>query len=312
MPHPNQQPTLPSPLRMALIGDIETPNRWPFNWLLKQALGSMGLCLEQCFCGSILGGDCMGRAVWASDAVQAGVRQLLSDLTAFQPNIIVCMGSAALHLLHNGNVPPKQTKAGNSWPASLAKWRGSLWLAHERLFAAAPLAPHDPICLIHGLPASQHDCLYCCLCFKPLTPAQCHVLPNGSREDVCEACAAAEQARVTKKALQAPTTNLTVPASDGQSACLTDHAATTPSLQTSSLASSASPYNTAGGVGLFSSTNAPTQPWKCLATWSPGHVERNYAAKFDLLADLRRARDEAVVPALELPTMDIRWGPENN
>lgn len=32
----------------------------------------------------------------------------------------------------------------------------------------------------------------CCLCFDVFTLAQLHVLPDGTREDVCEPCAARE------------------------------------------------------------------------------------------------------------------------
>jgi len=52
----------------------------------------------------------------------------------------------------------------------------------------------DPVCLIHGRKLSEHDCLYCCLCFKPLTVEECHLLPDGKREDVCNECAEKEQA----------------------------------------------------------------------------------------------------------------------
>jgi hypothetical protein len=27
----------------------------------------------------------------------------------------------------------------------------------------------DPVCLFHGQKLSEHECLYCCLCFKVLT-----------------------------------------------------------------------------------------------------------------------------------------------
>lgn len=53
----------------------------------------------------------------------------------------------------------------------------------------------DPVCLVHGQRKSEHYCLYCCLCFKPLTPDQCNVLPNGQKEDVCVPCAEGEKAR---------------------------------------------------------------------------------------------------------------------
>lgn len=54
----------------------------------------------------------------------------------------------------------------------------------------------DPTCLIHGKKWSEHElgfCLYCCLCFKSLTPDECHVLPNGKKEDVCKPCATKER-----------------------------------------------------------------------------------------------------------------------
>ena len=50
----------------------------------------------------------------------------------------------------------------------------------------------DYTCLIHGKKMSEHDCIYCCLCFKSLTLEQCHLLSNGKREDVCNECAARE------------------------------------------------------------------------------------------------------------------------
>lgn len=53
--------------------------------------------------------------------------------------------------------------------------------------------PIDPVCLIHGKRMSEHDCLYCCLCFTPLTPEQCHVREDGQKEDVCLKCAKQEK-----------------------------------------------------------------------------------------------------------------------
>jgi len=49
----------------------------------------------------------------------------------------------------------------------------------------------DPVCLVHGKKMSEHDCLYCCLCFRDLKPEDCNVR-NGRREDVCVPCATAE------------------------------------------------------------------------------------------------------------------------
>ena len=50
----------------------------------------------------------------------------------------------------------------------------------------------DPTCAFHGLKWSEHECLYCCLCFKTLTVEECHMLPSGGREDMCNECAAQE------------------------------------------------------------------------------------------------------------------------
>jgi len=55
--------------------------------------------------------------------------------------------------------------------------------------------PIDPVCLIHGKKKSEHECLYCCLCFKPLTIEECHITSDGQREDVCNECAENENAQ---------------------------------------------------------------------------------------------------------------------
>lgn len=59
----------------------------------------------------------------------------------------------------------------------------------------------DWTCLIHGKKMSEHPpygCLYCCLCFKDLTPEECHVLPDGTKEDVCNECAKYEEEKIKR------------------------------------------------------------------------------------------------------------------
>lgn len=51
----------------------------------------------------------------------------------------------------------------------------------------------DPVCLIHGKQMSEHKCLSCCLCFKPMEPSECSWTPDGKREDVCVECAIKER-----------------------------------------------------------------------------------------------------------------------
>jgi len=56
--------------------------------------------------------------------------------------------------------------------------------------------PIDYTCLIHGKKMSEHPdygCLYCCLCFKSLTPEECNVRDDGVKEDVCVPCAKREK-----------------------------------------------------------------------------------------------------------------------
>jgi hypothetical protein len=52
----------------------------------------------------------------------------------------------------------------------------------------------DPVCLVHGKRLSEHHCLYCCLCFEPLTVEECSFNEQGKRQDVCVSCAEAEKA----------------------------------------------------------------------------------------------------------------------
>lgn len=56
----------------------------------------------------------------------------------------------------------------------------------------------DPVCLVHGKKKSEHDCLFCCMCFKDLTKAECIMImdPDTGKEickiDVCAECAKAD------------------------------------------------------------------------------------------------------------------------
>ena len=55
--------------------------------------------------------------------------------------------------------------------------------------------PIDPVCAIHGKPQSEHEggrCLYCCICFKPLTLDECAIDANGQKWDVCQGDCAIE------------------------------------------------------------------------------------------------------------------------
>lgn len=52
----------------------------------------------------------------------------------------------------------------------------------------------DPVCAFHGKRASEHECLYCTLCFdSTLTPITASVNLAGEKEDVCWPCASWEE-----------------------------------------------------------------------------------------------------------------------
>lgn len=51
----------------------------------------------------------------------------------------------------------------------------------------------DPVCIIHGKKRSEHECLYCCLCFAALTLDKCSLNKGGEKQDVCIDCAKKEK-----------------------------------------------------------------------------------------------------------------------
>lgn len=55
----------------------------------------------------------------------------------------------------------------------------------------------DIVCLMHGKRKSEHDCLYCSLCYRDLTVEECNVLESGELESVCTDCAEKERAMQT-------------------------------------------------------------------------------------------------------------------
>lgn len=148
-PVSNQRPARePASLRIALVGeapgDTEVRTGIPFSGaagcLLNSALSSVSLSREECFVGNVsqwrpsATGNDFSLLPWDGAEVQDGIAALLRDLSAWRPNIVVCLGNVPLHLFKHGNVaPPKTPKSGYKWPSAVTKWRGSLFLAHESL-----------------------------------------------------------------------------------------------------------------------------------------------------------------------------------
>lgn len=57
--------------------------------------------------------------------------------------------------------------------------------------------PIDPVCLIHLKRRSEHECLYCALCYSSMTPDECWVDENGIRWNVHDECQRANRLAAT-------------------------------------------------------------------------------------------------------------------
>ena len=56
----------------------------------------------------------------------------------------------------------------------------------------------DYTCLIHGKKMSEHQCIYCCMCFESLTIEECNLTEDGKPEDICKECAEIEKQIIAK------------------------------------------------------------------------------------------------------------------
>lgn len=144
---PNQFPERTGPYRIALVGEApgldEERLLLPFvgssGKLLNSLLSSIGLSREECFVGNVARrrppANLFAAFKWEGEEVQGGVAQLLCDLDRWQPNVVVTLGNAPLHLFKHGNTPPPRSKSGDEikWPSSVSKWRGSLFASHASL-----------------------------------------------------------------------------------------------------------------------------------------------------------------------------------
>lgn len=142
-PVPNQFPAAhsSSPLRLAFVGEApgktEVEQGRPFvgqaGAVLDKLLGHCGISRGSVFIGNVSqhrpsdSSNEFDLLDWDGEQVQAGIRQLTADLAMFKPNIVVCLGNAALHLFrHPDTAPPKGRKKYN-WPDKVGDWRGSLF-----------------------------------------------------------------------------------------------------------------------------------------------------------------------------------------
>jgi len=64
---------------------------------------------------------------WDSFQVQDGISALAADLQTIKPNLVLCLGNAALHVMKHGNVAPEKHNGRFFWPSVVSTWRGSLF-----------------------------------------------------------------------------------------------------------------------------------------------------------------------------------------
>jgi uracil-DNA glycosylase family 4 len=125
---PNLFPTIPSTLRLAVIG--ETPSKddiysgqpfsGPSGRFLAALLSRAGISRESCYLGNLR----------CSDDISADLYQIKQDLAVFKPNLIVCLDSAVL----NAARQPQEiflSQSFKQYAYKISQWRGSLFMAHE-------------------------------------------------------------------------------------------------------------------------------------------------------------------------------------
>jgi hypothetical protein len=157
---PNQFPALEpqGPTRIAIVLDF--PDRESAHQgvalggeaarLLEGALGHVGIALASCFVGNVsqVTATSFNVLAWEGEEVQSGIAQLRADLERFKPSIVVCMGTAALHLFRVGNLAPRKVKAGFDWPSKIGSWRGSLF---ESMWLASCVENVPESVIVHGV-----------------------------------------------------------------------------------------------------------------------------------------------------------------
>ncbi len=134
---PNRFPSLPSGLKLAIIGEApgadEEKQGQPFvgasGRFLAALLSRAGISREACFLGNISQhrppGNDFSQFTWDGVQVQHGLERLREDLDKFKPNIVVLLGNVPLKAAKAINDDSKKPRFSN------AKWRGSLFLCDQ-------------------------------------------------------------------------------------------------------------------------------------------------------------------------------------
>jgi len=155
---PNKFPSLTGfPYRIAIVGEAPGKDEEyvlePFvgmsGRLLSALLGKANIVREACFIGNVcqyrpLANE-IARFSWSSPEIQSGIERLYKDLYEYKPNLVVCLGATALHVLKVGNEEPPLRNGRFIFPNSISDWRGSLFLSPKGWKCVA--AHHPAACL---------------------------------------------------------------------------------------------------------------------------------------------------------------------
>jgi len=145
---PNVHPLVPpQSYRIALIGEApgadEVAEGKPFVGYsgreLDKYLSHASILRNMCFVGNV----CQHRPFanklatfkWLGPEIQDGLSKLSADLVAFRPNVVVCLGAAALHAFKEGRSADVSVKKSGkdltfNFPNPISSWRGSFFMSH--------------------------------------------------------------------------------------------------------------------------------------------------------------------------------------
>ncbi len=116
-----------------------TPLVGPSGRLLNKLLDEVGIQREECFVGNVTQRQPprneISRFKWAGDEIQTGLASLSTDLAAFKPQFVLCLGGTAL-------------KAMRGLKGSVDDWRGSLFVTGAVFPGVKAMATYHPARLL--------------------------------------------------------------------------------------------------------------------------------------------------------------------
>ena len=116
--------------RIMILGDAPTKDdafyKKPFatsaGYFLNDALSKVGIRKSECALANVVQEPIrLTPDSWNDPSVQAGITQLKQDIATWKPNVVLCLGNEALHLMSQGGSPVKD------YPNKIHKWRGSVF-----------------------------------------------------------------------------------------------------------------------------------------------------------------------------------------